>query len=66
MVRYEVWGRKELGQGKRLRLAHGLTTERGARTAREGLKAEGFKDAVIVQRPAKYGRTIGVQRQGRE
>jgi hypothetical protein len=65
MAKYEVWGRKEIGRGKRQRLAHGLASETRARRELEKLKAEGYKDAIITQRPPTYGGISGIQRQGR-
>lgn len=60
-VKYEVWGRKKLGQGRRVRLAYALENEADAKAARDRLKAGGFGDALIVQRPPKYGRNSGLQ-----
>ena len=66
MAKYEIWGRKEIGLGKRRRLAYGFSTESAAREALEKLKAEGFEDSVITQRPPPYGRISGLQRGGRD
>ena len=64
MVKYEVWGRKEVGQGERARLSHGLASEADATEELKKLKAEGYKDSIITQRPTVYGRISGLQRQG--
>ncbi len=65
MAKYEVWGRKEIGKGKRQRLAYGLMTEEDARTAREQSIVQGWQDCVVTQRPARYGKIAGLQREGR-
>lgn len=65
MARYEIWGRMEFGRGKRQRLAYGFSAENDAREALEKLKAEGYKDSIIAQRPPAYGHISGIQREGR-
>jgi hypothetical protein len=66
LSKYEVWGRKEIGKGRRQRLAFGLSSEADARSARTELMAKGFQDTVVVQRPPQYGRIGGLQNQGRQ
>jgi hypothetical protein len=55
MAKYEVWGRQAIGQSKRNRLASGFSTEAEARKVLTKLKAQGFSDAVVVQRPPQFG-----------
>ena len=64
-TKYEVWGRKDVGRGKRVRLAFGLPDEAQSRIALEELKTKGYEDVVIVQRPSSYGKIPGLQRRGR-
>lgn len=64
MVKYEVWGRKEVGR-KRQRLAYGFESEASARKELEELRTEGRIDLIIAQRSPTYGRISGIQAQGR-
>jgi hypothetical protein len=64
VAKYEVWGRKEVGKGQRYRLAFGFSTEADARSADAKLKAQGFQDTVVVQRPPRYGCIAGLQKTG--
>ncbi len=62
-VKYEVWGRDEKGKRHR-RLAFGFSSETDARMARAELMVKGVQDAVVVQRPATYGKIRRLQRSG--
>jgi len=64
MAKYEVWGRQAIGQTKRNRLASGFSTEAEARKVLTKLKAQGFSDAVVVQRPPQFGRIKGLLKSG--
>jgi hypothetical protein len=63
-VSFDVWGRTSLGQSRK-RLSKTFKTEAEARTAMRKLKAKGFIDVVIAQRPVRYGNVKGLQRKGR-
>ncbi len=65
MAKYEVWGRREIGKGKRERLAFGLSNEVDAQKVRSKYRAEGLADCIIVQRPPRYGSIKGLQKTGR-
>jgi hypothetical protein len=64
-VSFDVWGRTGPGQSRK-RLSKTFKTEAEARTAMSKLKAQGFTDVVIAQRPVKYGTVKGLQRKGRK
>jgi hypothetical protein len=66
VAKYEVWGRKEIGKGKRQRLAFGFSKEIEAQKARIAFRADGFLDSVVVQRPPRYGSIEGLQKAGRD
>jgi hypothetical protein len=62
VAKYEVWGRKEIGKGKRQRLGFGFSNEREAQKARTKFRADGLLDCIVVQRPPRYGSIEGMQK----
>jgi hypothetical protein len=66
VAKYEVWGRVEIRNGKRRRLAFGFSKEVEAKKARAVFLADGFQDCIVVQRPPRYGSILGLQKAGRK
>ena len=64
-VKFEVWGRKVVGKGQRLRLRFNLDSQASADRAVSQLRREGYADLVLMQRPLSYGRVKGILK-GRE
>ena len=67
MAKYEVWGRKAIGKGKRRKLAYGLCSENEAKTKRQELIDQGYSDCVCVRTQPAYDAGGGIaRRQSRE
>ena len=55
VVKYEIWGRKQIGKGKRRRLAFGFSNEGDAQAAKTDCVAKGWLDCILAQRPPRNG-----------
>ncbi len=54
MDKYEIWGRKELGKGKRRKLAYNIPTQDEAKSLRKRLMAVGYADWVLCHTQTSY------------
>ena len=62
MPKYEVWGRKEIGKGKRTKLAYGIVSEAEAKRIRQLFIEKGFLDCGFGRTQDPYLAGAGARR----
>ena len=54
MEKYEIWGRKVLGKGKRRKLFYNITTTDDAKSLRKNLIELGYADCIVCRTQSSY------------
>jgi hypothetical protein len=60
MANFEVWGRREIGKGKRRKLAYGIATEAAAKRVCKEFIAKGYLDCVCGRTQDRYDAGAGI------
>ena len=66
MNKYEIWGRKEWGKGKRRKIAYNIATHDAAKSLREVLIEGGYKDCIICRTQKPYAPGLEIESKPRE
>jgi hypothetical protein len=62
MEKYEIWGRKEWGKGKRRKVAYNIATHDAAKSLRKVLIEGGYEDCIICRTQKAYAPGLEIGR----